>query len=443
MEKKISDKDFVNSIGICLGATTMSIVEISSKGGKIVIENVITKEHSGDPKGTLTHHLDNYDLEEKYVGVTGRKFREFIDMPSITEPEAVEFAYEFLNRDNSQNIDAIVSAGGETFMVYEIDKKGKISRVSSGNKCASGTGEFYMQQIKRMNVSVEEAIALSRTSTNPHQLSGRCSVFCKSDCTHALNKGESIADVAAGLARMIAKKIHELIVKLNSKKVMIVGGTTQNDAVIQFVKEMIGEDVQTPKEAPYFEALGASLWALKNKRHKTFEKGKYYKDKKSSFTFLRPLKDYVDMVDFKSMPYENPKDGDRCIVGLDVGSTTTKAVLFRIEDEKILKSIYLRTNGNPVEASRNCYKSLYEQLNGIKVNIVGVGVTGSGRYISGIHADTDGVINEIIAHARAAAHFDPEVDTIFEIGGQDAKYTDLVNSVASDYAMNEACSAGT
>ncbi|HPK62940.1 MAG TPA: BadF/BadG/BcrA/BcrD ATPase family protein, partial [Spirochaetota bacterium] len=215
MEKKISDKDFVNSIGICLGATTMSIVEISSKGGKIVIENVITKEHSGDPKGTLTHHLDNYDLEEKYVGVTGRKFREFIDMPSITEPEAVEFAYEFLNRDNSQNIDAIVSAGGETFMVYEIDKKGKISRVSSGNKCASGTGEFYMQQIKRMNVSVEEAIALSRTSTNPHQLSGRCSVFCKSDCTHALNKGESIADVAAGLARMIAKKIHELIVKLN------------------------------------------------------------------------------------------------------------------------------------------------------------------------------------------------------------------------------------
>lgn len=443
MEKKFSGQDFANSIGICLGATTMSIVEISSKGNEVIIENVITKEHNGDPKGTLTHHLDNYDLNEKYIGVTGRKFREFIDMPSITEPEAVEFAYEYLNKDNSQNIDAIVSAGGETFMVYEIDKKGKISRVSSGNKCASGTGEFYMQQIRRMNVSVEEAISLSKTSTNPHQLSGRCSVFCKSDCTHALNKGESIADVAAGLARMIAKKIHELLVKLNSKKVMIVGGTTQNDAVIHFIKEMIGKDVQTPKEAPYFEALGASLWALKNKRHKTFEKGKYYKDKKSSFTFLKPLKDYVDMVDFKSMPYDNPKAGDRCIIGLDVGSTTTKAVLFRIDDEKILKSIYLRTNGNPIEASKNCYKSLNEQLQGIEVNIVGVGVTGSGRYISGIHADTDGVINEIIAHARAAAHFDPEVDTIFEIGGQDAKYTYLVNSVASDYAMNEACSAGT
>ena len=73
----------------------------------------------------------------------------------------------------------------------------------------------------------------------------------------------------------------------------------------------------------------------------------------------------------------------------------------------------------------------------------GLGVTGSGRKIAGLHALTDGVINEIIAHAVAALHFDDEVETIFEIGGQDAKYTYLTNGVASDYAMNEACSAGT
>jgi predicted CoA-substrate-specific enzyme activase len=77
------------------------------------------------------------------------------------------------------------------------------------------------------------------------------------------------------------------------------------------------------------------------------------------------------------------------------------------------------------------------------VDVIGLGVTGSGRYIAGLHAGTEGIINEIIAHARAAAHFDPTVDTIYEIGGQDAKYTYLTNGVASDYAMNEACSAGT
>jgi activator of 2-hydroxyglutaryl-CoA dehydratase len=74
---------------------------------------------------------------------------------------------------------------------------------------------------------------------------------------------------------------------------------------------------------------------------------------------------------------------------------------------------------------------------------VGLGVTGSGRQIAGLHALTDGVINEIIAHADAAVYFDSEVDTIFEIGGQDAKYTYITNKVPSDYAMNEACSAGT
>ncbi|OHD11206.1 MAG: hypothetical protein A2086_08935 [Spirochaetes bacterium GWD1_27_9] len=437
MEKK----EIKKSIGICLGATTLSLVELKDEDNKINIENVIVKEHEGDPKGVLTKYLNEYQLDNKYLAITGRKFRELINIPSITEPEATEIAYQFVNGDNKKH-DAIVSAGGETFIVYEIDNKGKISRVMSGNKCASGTGEFFMQQIRRMNVNIDEAISLSKTSTNPHQLSGRCSVFCKSDCTHALNKGESIADVAAGLARMIAKKIEELVVKIGSKNVMMIGGTAQNDVVVNYVKENL-DIVDVPTEAPYFEALGAAIWAMRVKQDQIPQKGNYYKSKKSSFEFLKPLSEFKHLVDFKEMPYGEPKQGDDCIIGLDVGSTTTKAVLFRANDEKILKSIYLRTNGNPIEASRKCYQSILDQLNGVNVNIIGLGVTGSGRYIAGLHADTDGIINEIIAHARASAHFDSEVDTIFEIGGQDAKYTYLTNSVASDYAMNEACSAGT
>ena len=79
----------------------------------------------------------------------------------------------------------------------------------------------------------------------------------------------------------------------------------------------------------------------------------------------------------------------------------------------------------PCEASRECYRALYDQLGPLAedVHIAGLGVTGSGRQIAGLHAMTDGIINEIIAHAAAAVFFDPEVDTIFEIGGQDAKYT--------------------
>jgi len=430
------------AVGICLGATTLSLVEIE-KGldGSLGVTRVLLQEHNGDPRGLLARVLDDYPLEGKCLGATGRKFRRLLNIPSITEPEATEIAYAFVNRRET-DYDAIVSAGGETFMVYELDRRKRISRISSGNKCASGTGEFFLQQIRRMNISLERALELSRSSKNPHRLSGRCSVFCKSDCTHALNKGVPIADVAAGLARMIAGKIEELLAKIGARRVLLVGGTARNDVVVECMREKF-ETVDVPREAPYFEALGAALWALARGQRRIPPKGRYSKEVHSSFEFLRPLCEFVGRVEFKQMPYGEVEPGDRCLLGLDVGSTTTKAILLRAKDDRILKSVYLRTNGDPVKASRNCYRSLHGQLGGAPVSIVGLGVTGSGRYIAGLHADSEGIINEIIAHARASSHFDPEVDTIYEIGGQDAKYTFLTNSVAADYAMNEACSAGT
>ncbi len=438
-------KERDTAIGICLGASTISIVEIAGNGAGpdgARIVRVEQKQHDGDPKTALTECLGKFELDGKYLGATGRKFRRIVTIPSIIEPEATEYAYEALGLRQGERFDAIVSAGAETFVVYQIDAKNRVSRIGSGNKCASGTGEFFLQQIRRMDISIDEAISLSRGSEHPHALSGRCSVFCKSDCTHALNKGVPIGDVAAGLARMIAKKVEELLVKIGARKVLVVGGMTRNDVVIGFLRESF-DLIHVPEEAPYFEALGAARWALKTRQRHDVKKDGYFKSFASSFNFMKPISDFEHLVDFKEMPFGTPAAGDECILGLDVGSTTTKAVLYRVSDRRILKSVYLRTNGNPIKASRDCYRSIHGQLEGAAVRVIGLGVTGSGRYISGLHAGTAGIINEIIAHARAAAHFDPTVDTIYEIGGQDAKYTYLTNSVASDYAMNEACSAGT
>ena len=172
-----------------------------------------------------------------------------------------------------------------------------------------------------------------------------------------------------------------------------------------------------------------------------------FKTGMASFQSLPPLNSFKDRVTFKSMAMDMIVPGDTCILGLDVGSTTTKAVLLRKSDQALLASIYLRTNGDPVGASRKCYARILEQIRQrmepSDISIIGLGVCGSGRQIAGLHALTDCVINEIIAHATAAVYFDPQVDTIFEIGGQDAKYTYITNGVPSDYAMNEACSAGT
>lgn len=423
--------------GICLGATTISAVGLIKTKDVYKITKTIRKKHEGNPKKVYNEVLRELNTGDFPVLVTGRHFRDFVNLPSITEAEAVESALQYITRKEDK-YDVLVSAGGETFIVYRLDDDLKIAGISTGNKCASGTGEFFLQQIKRMALTIERAMEIAGQDEY-YRVSGRCSVFCKSDCTHALNKGVPVANVTSGLCMMIAEKIIELVKKQSHKKVMITGGVALNKPVIKYIRQEIN-NVTVPKEAAYFEALGAAILG--------FTKGEKVKDElfkkgKTSFSRLPPLKNAENLVTFCESKRGQFNEFNKCIIGLDVGSTTTKAVLLRIEDDAILSSVYLRTNGNPVESSRKCYEAIYNDIKDKKVEITGIGVTGSGRQIAGLFTLTDGIINEIIAHASAAVYFDPGVDTIFEIGGQDAKYTHLINGVASDYAMNEACSAGT
>ncbi len=444
----------VTGLGICLGASTISSVLIVSnqypsdpKSRSFKILDQQSRPHHGDPKQCLLAVLDCYRLDGHVrIAVTGRKFRHFVNLSSIPETEAIECAYHWI-QSSIPKCSAIVSAGGETFMAYVLDGHGRIVNVHTGNKCASGTGEFFLQQLRRMNVTLEEAAQWSETQ-HPYMVSGRCSVFCKSDCTHAINKGIPKSRVTAGLCRMMANKILELLKKIDKKNIMIIGGLTKNKMMMRFLKEEI-PGLIVPEPAACFEALGAAVWAMTHDTKPLFHKNpqRLFNLKATSFRTLPPLSESRHQVDFKTMEFCNPKPGDRCILGLDVGSTTTKAVLVRKTDDQALAAVYLKTDGDPVGASRKCYQNILDQIKNkmdpSDLIIEGLGVCGSGRQIAGLHAMTDGIINEIIAHATAAVHFDPNVDTIFEIGGQDAKYTFLTSGVPSDYAMNEACSAGT
>ncbi|MDQ7785337.1 MAG: acyl-CoA dehydratase activase [Desulfomonilaceae bacterium] len=430
----------METLGMCLGASTLSMVRLRKQGGDIETISAATVTHEGNPRKALLDALDQIpDSRDIPIAITGRKFRNFVNLTTISEPEAVETAVAHILHDQD-TYRVVVSAGGETFLVYHLDQDGKIQGIQTGNKCASGTGEFFLQQIGRMNITLADVSELG-ISEHPHKVSGRCSVFCKSDCTHALNKGIPKNQVVSGLAKMMAGKIVELLKKLPKKSVMLVGGSSRNQMMIHYLSQEI-EDLDIPDEAPYFEALGAAIWAFDNETVRYTGPEHVFERKGSAFGYLKPLSDFRHMVRFEERPRGTARAGDRTILGLDVGSTTTKGVILRCSDKTILAADYLRTDGDPVGASRNVYRSLADQID-VPIDIVGLGVTGSGRQIAGLHALTDGVINEIIAHAAAAVHFDSEVDTIFEIGGQDAKYTYITNGVPSDYAMNEACSAGT
>lgn len=421
------------ALGICIGASTVSYVLVSRKNDEVKVEKHLSLPHHGSPHQIITDIFSNG--APRKVAVTGRKFKQLLNATSISESEAIETALA----NSRVTPDLVISAGGENFILYVVDGSGKISKALTGNKCASGTGEFFLQQIKRMDLSLEDAIDKGSCG-EPYSISGRCSVFCKSDCTHALNKGVAKENVVAGLSRMMAQKIIELTSRVQFCKVALIGGASQNLAMIKYLEKHF-EQLVVPAGATYFEALGAAIFALQNP---TVEINKHslFAANHSSFTFHDELAKHVAKVRFEKSLRGKAEANDECIIGLDVGSTTTKIVLLRKSDAQILASEYLRTNGDPINASVQCYESVKKQLD-VPVKIVGLGVTGSGRHISGLHALTKGVINEIIAHATATVHFDEEVDTIFEIGGQDAKYTYITSGVPSDYAMNEACSAGT
>ncbi len=432
--------DLTASIGICLGASTVSMVEIQQTGSEVNIINTITQPHLGDIRGCLLEVLQQQqNLATKRLCITGRKLRHSLNLSSIAEPEAVELAVKFvLPEDHPYRV--VISAGGETFMVYSLDEPGFIQDIQTGNKCASGTGEFFLQQLHRMDITLGD-ISNMEIPEKSFKVSGRCSVFCKSDCTHALNKGVPKDSVVAGLTAMMADKLDELLKKLPKDHVLLTGGCGDNQGMIHYLQEKI-EDLFIPEEAPYFEALGAASWAINHETIPFTGFTELFHENVSHFSFHEPLTNFKHLVHFQSRLHSQAKVDDQTILGLDVGSTTTKGVIVRRSDKAILASSYLRTNGDPIRASRNVYEMLAQQID-VPISIEGMGVTGSGRQIAGLHAMASGVINEIIAHATAAAYFDPEVDTILEIGGQDAKYTYLTNGVPNDYAMNEACSAGT
>jgi predicted CoA-substrate-specific enzyme activase len=420
------------SVGICLGATTITIAQRTENGLQLR-----SLAHEGQVGAKLAALLDEFSSLR--LGLTGRKFRKRFAIPTVSEPEAVELAFAHL-RNSYPETDCIVSAGGETFIAYFLDAAGKIREVHSGNKCAAGTGEFFLQQICRIGLEIDEALTLAAEAP-PYPVAGRCSVFCKSDCTHAMNKGIPKAQVVAGLCRMMADKIVELLKKGKAGRAVLIGGVSRNRVLLEMLRETCSK-VIVPAEAVGFEALGALLWAERGGVMVKETQGALAAGTRS-FESLPSLREGLAKVTFHALPSGSFAPGEY-LCGLDVGSTTTKVVLVRADSRTIVASSYLRTNGDPVAASRECYRQLLAQLpNGFSPVVTGLGVTGSGRQIAGLHALTDGVVNEILAHATAAVHFDPEVETIFEIGGQDAKYTWITNRVACDYTMNEACSAGT
>ncbi len=352
----------------------------------------------------------------------------------------------------------VIEMGGQDakliFLAPEADGKLRIADFQMNSVCAAGTGSFLDQQAYRMGLTIEEFGHLALKSKNPPRVAGRCSVFAKSDMIHLQQIATPDYDIVAGLCYAVARNFKATIGKGKDfvAPVAFQGGVAANQGVRKAFKDVLELDDKDYIIPAHFASMGA-LGAV----YTCLEMGKalgQFKGIEELKTYIKSGRTRTKGLDKLNRPKGHPSENRTsagylldpakkvdAYLGIDVGSTSTNVILID-RDQKLISKSYLATAGRPLEAIRKGLNEVAEECER-GVNVVGVGTTGSGRYLSGDFIGADIIRNEITAQAIAAAAIDPEVDTIFEIGGQDSKYIALKDGVVVDFEMNKVCAAGT
>jgi predicted CoA-substrate-specific enzyme activase len=324
-------------------------------------------------------------------------------------------------------------------------------------ECAAGTGSFIDQQASRLLYEIEDVGVAACGASCAARVAGRCSVFAETDMIHAQQKGYTADQILRGLCEAVARNFKSSIVKGRQvvPPVAFVGGVALNAGVRAAVREVFRlreSDFLVPELHCWMTALGASMLVAGGTDKSTTGTFRRLRGKTAGteeFPTTQALSlDHVTLLRDSVLPLQLPEAGCRgdTYLGIDVGSVSTNLVLIDSMGN-LLKEIYVPTAGHPIEVVSAALREIEEEL-GARVNIRGVGTTGSGRELIGELTGADTVNDEITAHKTGAMHVCcqlgmPLVDTILEIGGQDSKFIRIRDGVVVDFTMNEACAAGT
>ena len=357
----------------------------------------------------------------------------------------------------------VFEMGGEAskYLLLSQDSPGSYGIVdySTNGDCAAGTGSFIDQQAGRLRYKVEEIGQLCLQAQRAAQVAGRCSVFAKSDMIHAQQKGYNPAEVLRGLCNAVARNFRTAVVRSHpvESPVVFIGGVTANEAVVRAMAEAFDlseDELKVPAAvSAHIPAIGAASIASAQQHGANLS---HMAELRASsdcehgvFPTAEPLKmDNVMLLRDQARPFEAHGEGRiDAYMGIDIGSVSTNVVVVD-PDGRVIEEIYTRTQGRPIEVVAGALREI-ESAWGGKLNICGVGTTGSGRELIGELVGADTINDEITAHKTGSTFIGQTLlggrvpDTIFEIGGQDSKYISLQDGVVVDFTMNEACAAGT
>ncbi len=446
-------RKLIKNVGIDIGSTTVKMVVME---GDRVLYRVYQRHLSQVRQATLN-------------ALEGAK--QFLDGPfqvaisgsaglGLAEDAGVDFVQEVFATyktvmEYEPDTDAVIELGGEDAKIIFLS--GGLEERMNGS-CAGGTGAFIDQMATLLNVTPEQLDQLSLHHERIYPIASRCGVFAKTDIQPLLNQGARKEDVAASIFQAV---VDQTVTGLSQGrkiegKVLFLGGP------LFFFKGLQQRFEQTlrlapgkavfPEWAQYSVALGAAIYTRGLQTTYTYEQFteqlKNAVSRSKSTQYLQPLfanqeehNQFVQRHSRANVPWKDIAGycGD-AYLGIDCGSTTTKLVLMSDHYETLYR-YYSSNQGNPVQIVREQLQKIYEAC-GDQVNIRYAVSTGYGEELikHAFHLD-DGIV-ETIAHFKAAQHFDPQVDFILDIGGQDIKCFKIKDNAIDSIMLNEACSSG-
>jgi predicted CoA-substrate-specific enzyme activase len=398
----------------------------------------------------------------RVTGSGGRLIAERLHAAYENEFKAIVRAIGALHPE----VSTVFEMGGETSKFILMDRdpatgRAGIADYQTNGDCAAGTGSFMDQQANRLLYSIEDVGDIVLEAGKAATIAGRCSVFAKSDMIHAQQKGYQPPEVLKGLCDAVIRNYRGTITKGKTVegKVAFIGGVAANKGAAAAVRdafELDEERLVIPSLHAWMGAIGAALLEAEEATSGTVAAGSISLESAGVLAGQNPALpkqdalslDRVLLLRDRVKPYVLPSGDDliEAYLGVDVGSVSTNLVVLDPRGE-VMKEIYLKTDGRPVEVVNKGLAEIREEM-GPRLEIRGVGTTGSGRELIGELLGADTINDEITAHKTGATFIGKKLldrvpDTIFEIGGQDSKFIRLHDGVVIDFAMNEACAAGT
>ncbi|MCI0523213.1 MAG: acyl-CoA dehydratase activase, partial [Bacteroidales bacterium] len=454
-------------LGIDVGSVAVSVVLLDEHHQ---VGHYGYKFHKGQIANSLLTLLRDQDINNiRAVGFTSSS------RLVIKRGRSADSRVAFITaaRHFHPEVRSLLIIGAEKFGLVTFNENGEYSNYKSNSSCAAGTGNFLDQQAERLNLkNIQEfsKIAFGNKGKIP-LIASRCAVFAKTDLIHAQQEGFSLSEICDGLSYGLAKNIVDTVFKGNAREeVVAAGGVALNKSVISHIEQLTRMRITVDEYAHVYGAIGAAMLSAGNGAEVDEQplsiSDLISPERKEKKYYHPPLQlkqsDYPDfgaheIYEFRSalFPYMKPVEVDQyssltgcdagsLFLGIDIGSTSTKAILLD-RNKEVMAGFYTRTSGQPLQAVQVIFEAIsdYSEKHKVRFTISGAGTTGSGRKFTGKIIGADVILDEITAHARAAWELDNETDTIIEIGGQDSKFTSMRNGMVTFSVMNNVCAAGT